>query len=305
MELRIDPEFASRIPPLTDDEFKQLEENILADGVVINPIIVWDGVIIDGHNRFQVIQNHPHIQFTTYEKGFRDKLEAIAWICKNQLGRRNLTPEQKKYLIGKQYEAEKASHGASDGFRGNQHSNLVSGQNVHLPDSAKTSERIAAENGVNEKYVRRAEQFAKGVDLANEIDPSIRQDILSGSLPVTSKQVMEIVNATPDELPVRVAELRKPTDPQKKNDTSNHTADKKDMMVHISDNMVNAQGKATMDDMLYELEEALESFTFRWTRCLSDSTVHYEKKKCRLLVQKLVQTGLDFLNKIKNGEIPR
>lgn len=73
MELRIDPEFASRIPPLTDDEFKQLEENILADGVVINPIIVWNGVIVDGHNRFQVIQNHPHI----HKKSFGDKLEAI------------------------------------------------------------------------------------------------------------------------------------------------------------------------------------------------------------------------------------
>ena len=45
MELRIDPEFEGKIPPLTAEEFQQLENNILADGVVINPIIVWDGVI--------------------------------------------------------------------------------------------------------------------------------------------------------------------------------------------------------------------------------------------------------------------
>lgn len=51
MELRIDPEFEGKIPPLTTEEFQQLENNILADGVVINPIIVWDGVIVDGHNR--------------------------------------------------------------------------------------------------------------------------------------------------------------------------------------------------------------------------------------------------------------
>lgn len=38
MELRIDPDFESRIPPLTEDEFVQLEENILADGVIISPI---------------------------------------------------------------------------------------------------------------------------------------------------------------------------------------------------------------------------------------------------------------------------
>ena len=108
MELRIDPEFESRIPPLTDDEFSQLEENILADGVVINPIIVWNGVIVDGHNRFRILEQYPHIKYTIHEKSFDDRYAVLAWICKNQLGRRNLTPSQKKYLVGKQYEAEKA-----------------------------------------------------------------------------------------------------------------------------------------------------------------------------------------------------
>ena len=62
MQLRIDPEFESRIPPLTDDEFIQLEENILADGVIISPIIVWGEVIIDGHNRFRIAEKHPHLK---------------------------------------------------------------------------------------------------------------------------------------------------------------------------------------------------------------------------------------------------
>ena len=64
-----------------------------------------------------ILQHHPEIQFTTYEKEFPDRYAAIAWICKNQLGRRNLTPEQKKFLIGKQYDAEKRA----EGFHGNQH----------------------------------------------------------------------------------------------------------------------------------------------------------------------------------------
>ena len=62
MELRIDPEFEGKIPPLTEEEFQQLESNILADGIVINPIIVWDGVIIDGHNRYRIVGKHPHIK---------------------------------------------------------------------------------------------------------------------------------------------------------------------------------------------------------------------------------------------------
>ena len=114
MDLMIDQEFADKIPPLTKEEFEQLETNILADGVVINPLIVWNGVIVDGHNRYRILQMHPEIPYQTHEKEFTDRYEAIAWICKNQLGRRNLTPAQRKYLIGKQYEAEKNS----EGFRG-------------------------------------------------------------------------------------------------------------------------------------------------------------------------------------------
>lgn len=134
MELRIDPEFEGKIPPLTTEEFQQLENNILADGVVINPIIVWDGVIVDGHNRYRIVSKHPEIRFSTCEKTFADRYEVIAWICKNQLGRRNLTLEQKKYLIGKQYEAEKASHG---GVRGNQYTSLASCQIDKLAKQGK------------------------------------------------------------------------------------------------------------------------------------------------------------------------
>ena len=133
MELNIDYEFQSKIPPLTADELFRLQESILAEGRLINPIVVWNGIIVDGHNRYKFISKHPEIKYDIYEKHFDDRNEAIAWICKNQLGRRNLTPEQKKYLIGKQYEAEKATHGARDGFRGNQYSDLVKGQNDHLP----------------------------------------------------------------------------------------------------------------------------------------------------------------------------
>src|SRR5699024_5318168 len=180
LHLTIDPEFEGKIPPLREEELKQLEENILTDGVVINPLIVWDGVIVDGHNRYRILQKHPEIQFTTYEKEFPDRYAAIAWICKNQLGRRNLTLQQYKYLMGQQYEAEKCiSYN-----RGNQHT-LVhksgTGQNVQCQKGEWTAKRIARENNTTERSVRRAGQFAKGVDAAEKVAPGIKQEILSGS----------------------------------------------------------------------------------------------------------------------------
>ena len=62
MKLQINPEFENMIPGLTDDELSQLEENILAEGSIVNPIVVWNGVIVDGHNRYKIAQKHPHIQ---------------------------------------------------------------------------------------------------------------------------------------------------------------------------------------------------------------------------------------------------
>ena len=162
---------------------KQLEENILTDGVVINPLIVWDGVIVDGHNRYRILQKHPEIQFTTYEKQFSDRYAAIAWICKNQLGRRNLTPQQFKYLVGQRYEAEKQSKGIE--FQGNQYTSQDrSGLGQNDPDqkSHGTRSRIAKETQTSDSYVRRAAHFAKGVDAADETEPGIKQEILSGSI---------------------------------------------------------------------------------------------------------------------------
>ena len=118
INLKIDPEFQSQIPPLTDDEFKQLEENILKEGKLLSPLIVWNNTLVDGHNRYAILQKHPEIYFSTMPLRFENREEAVAWICRNQLGRRNLSPEQKRYLLGKQYEAEKK---AAKIFRGNQY----------------------------------------------------------------------------------------------------------------------------------------------------------------------------------------
>ena len=118
INLKIDPEFQSQIPPLTDDEFKQLEENILEEGKLLSPLIVWNNTLVDGHNRYAILQKHPEIYFSTMPLPFESREEVLAWICKNQLGRRNLMPEQKKFLIGKQYSVE---HRKPGGNGNNQH----------------------------------------------------------------------------------------------------------------------------------------------------------------------------------------
>ena len=208
--LKIDPEFQGKIPPLTFEELNQLEANILRDGRIINPIIVWEGLIVDGHNRFIIAKKHPEIPFTVHETEFANRYEAIIWICKNQLGRRNLTPEQKKYLIGKQYEAEKSAKGGDRKSKVSQ----STGQNGPLIDEHPTRKRIAAENGVNDSFVKRAEQFSKGVDAAEKAVPGIRQKVLSGEVKPTAAEIASVARAPPEERPALVAEICKPKPPK-------------------------------------------------------------------------------------------
>ena len=55
--LKIDPEFQSKIPPLQFEEEQQLEQNIIAEGRLLNPIITWNGYILDGHTPSPLIKD--------------------------------------------------------------------------------------------------------------------------------------------------------------------------------------------------------------------------------------------------------
>ena len=297
MKLRIDPEFESRIPQLTDDEFKQLEENILADGVIINPIIVWDGVIVDGHNRFRIVEKHPHITFTTCEREFDDRHDALAWICKNQLGRRNLTFQQKKYLIGKQFEAEKHRQGTNNQYVQAKSEKCQLGT---FQNSVDTAERIAQENGIGRRSVFRAEEFAKAVDIADEIEPGIRSEILAGKIKTTEKEVQALTKAPPEERPALVEELRKPPEERRKVLPERNLLS----LEQIAAELPSENCRVSPESMLYELEDALDTFTFRWSVCLSHNRDYFSDEEHRTKINQLAQNGLQYLSQILKGEIP-
>lgn len=86
--VKIDDEFKNLIPPLADDEFQQLEENLLRDGIQ-DSLKTWRGILIDGHNRYQIAQKHG-LPFKVTEMEFADRDAVKMWIVQNQFGRRNV-----------------------------------------------------------------------------------------------------------------------------------------------------------------------------------------------------------------------
>ena len=194
--LRIDPEFRDKIPPLTDAEFEQLKENILQDGEVYEPICTWNGTIVDGHNRWRIIQENPEIPYRIKEMDFSDKWEAFEWMYRKQLGRRNLTDEQKTYMIGKMYEARKNT----SKFKGNQYTKSGEYQIGNNQKPLKTGEAIAQELGIGYGTVMRAADFAKGTDALRQESPEAADIVLKGCSGATKSDIQDLSKKSSEEV---------------------------------------------------------------------------------------------------------
>lgn len=121
--IRIDKEFESLIPPLSDDEFRQLEENCVKEGIR-DALVVWkvpngDQILVDGHNRWKISAKHGGIPFQIKEMKFDLREDAIAWIIRNQFGRRNLSLFDRgelalklKPILAKEAKKNQANHSA-------------------------------------------------------------------------------------------------------------------------------------------------------------------------------------------------
>jgi N6-adenosine-specific RNA methylase IME4 len=88
-ELKVDPEFRSLCRPLDAKELEELERSILDEGVR-DAIVLWQGLIIDGHNRYEIASKH-NLPFRVVELDLPDRESVRVWMLRNQLGRRNLS----------------------------------------------------------------------------------------------------------------------------------------------------------------------------------------------------------------------
>jgi len=179
-ELIIDNEFKSYVRPLTDEEYEKLKESILAEGIR-DPLVVWKNVLLDGHHRFKLAQEHG-LEYKTVEVDLPDIWAAKDWIIKNQLGRRNLTEQEASYYRGKLYESRK---------RQGERTDLTSAQNVL---KFNTAEEIGKEYGVSHMTVKRDAEFSKAVDkVAEEVGEEAKRAILSGKANIPKFKVEKLI----------------------------------------------------------------------------------------------------------------
>jgi hypothetical protein len=195
--IEIDDEFRNLIPAITDEERKQLEENVVAFGGARDPLTIWvrgddDLVLLDGHNRYEICKRLG-LPFLYTLVHFDTRDEAADWIDRNQLGRRNLSRQDYKLLLGRRY---------SRATRQGKRTDLTSGKSC--PKSERTSERLAKEHGVTEKTVRNAAKYQKAAETLG-----IEKDIAAGKVKAPESAVIEAAAALPrNPTPAQVEQSR-------------------------------------------------------------------------------------------------
>ena len=203
-ELKIKKEFKNLIRPLHRQEYLQLEENILNDGCR-EAIITWNGYIVDGHNRYEICTAH-NIPYKVLEIEFECEEAAVAWICANQLGRRNISEETRKFLIGMQYESEKIVNSKKNPLGKNQYSDegdYVKGEKMEevvTESKFRTAKRIGDENNVSANTVQKYAVYTRALAQIGSKEPELVPKILSGRYKISHRHIVELSELTKEEL---------------------------------------------------------------------------------------------------------
>ena len=154
--LIINEELKTLLPPLSTEEFSGLEESISKDGC-LSPIVVWNGILVDGHHRYEICMKHA-IPFTIRNIALDDFDDAKLWIWKHQANRRNLTPFHRAEIALKLKEVIAAKAKERQRMGGGRGSQPLNG------DSIETREELAKIAGVSSGNIGKVEYIMKHAD---------------------------------------------------------------------------------------------------------------------------------------------
>ena len=172
-ELKISESLEHLMPPLSDTELRLLRASLISEGCR-DPLVTWNGTLVDGHNRYAICHEHG-IPFNCVEMQFADEAEARRWIIRNQLARRNL-PDYVKCEMVLPLEAE---------LKAEAEKRMLAGKKAHADPvenfpqgQAKTRTVLADIAGVSDRT------FDKAKKLSAEADEATKDKLRKGELSI-------------------------------------------------------------------------------------------------------------------------
>ena len=97
MDIVVNEELKAYIDPLTPDELDALERSIVAEGCR-DALVLWNDLLIDGHNRYAICQKHGLPFNTVQATQFKNMDDVHLWMIDQHLGRRSVSDFQRGVL---------------------------------------------------------------------------------------------------------------------------------------------------------------------------------------------------------------
>lgn len=187
---------------LIDNDFKRLHHVFvmkdtltLTTDLMINgcldPIIIWNGTIIDGHKRYEICKRE-NIVFEIENRDFKYKEQAISWICTTQLEKGDIKDELRKFLIGILYDNERKLN-AIKMRSSRRYPKSISSERQNL-DSLQQEAliRISQSYGVSTSTVLKYVTYSRALLRIEEQEKRLFEKIISGRMRVSQKNVLAI-----------------------------------------------------------------------------------------------------------------
>lgn len=250
--MTIDKEFEALIPPLSNEEFSQLEENCLKEGIR-DSLVVWDNgdgfVLIDGHNRYKIAQKH-NLPYNHRRMEFPDRDAVKLWIIRNQLGRRNLVSIERIRLTAMSEELVKTEAKKRQGSR----SDLG-----NIPQiSAESRDVLAEMAGVSH------DTYKKGKAILNSGDKELIRQVRDGE--TTINRAYQVVKGIDPIKPKTMTQMRKEHLDQAKEEHENFQSQK---VVGVSDITKDRENRKKIAEALranlLNIGKPIENFYTRMT----------------------------------------
>jgi len=209
-EIFIDEEFQSILPVLDKETYSSLEENLLQNGCIY-PLVLWENILIDGHNRYEICTKHD-ISFATVSREFESRDKALIWIVTNQVARRNLSPVQLTYYRGLHYRTDKKIAKGSNQYS----NNSAESQNGPQQKEGATASRLAKHYKVSRNTIKRDAKVSEAIDAIGMTSPEAKRSILSGETGITKKHLNELISGIDEDIAETAAKIENGTFEKKK-----------------------------------------------------------------------------------------
>ena len=194
--MQINPEFRLMVAPLPEANRLKQEKWMAYRGQSM-PIRVWEDTILVDYETYSYSQSHSlplhvsQVMLKTYE-------DAVIWICRDQLKRKDLPEEMRKYLLGKLFRTEKkrgamARTTVRDAIRAGELAlEIMQTPAMQETTAVRTAERIGREYHISRETVRKYGKYASYLDLLFVYEPMFVQKILLGAIYISHENLFVI-----------------------------------------------------------------------------------------------------------------